>query len=98
NLVAATLDNSKGKVSGKGQGEVQADTLLNNAGSLVSLEQLRIKGGELDNREAGLLGSNGALTLEVDRIDNRGGEITGKAAVAVTGTSLDNSDGGLLVA
>ncbi|MFT0867412.1 hemagglutinin repeat-containing protein [Pseudomonas sp. CAM1A] len=98
NLVAVTLDNSKGKVSGKGQGEIQADTLLNNAGSLVSLEQLRIKGGELDNREAGLLGSNGALTLEVERIDNRGGEITGKAAVAVTGTSLDNSDGGLLVA
>ncbi|MBI6954545.1 hemagglutinin repeat-containing protein [Pseudomonas sp. CCOS 191] len=98
NLVAGTLDNSKGKVSGKGQGEVQADTLLNNAGSLISLEQLRIKGGELDNREAGLLGSNGALTLEVDRIDNRGGEITGKASVAVIGTSLDNSDGGLLVA
>lgn len=98
NLVAGTLDNSKGKVSGKGQGEIQADTLLNHAGSLVSLEQLRIKGGELDNREAGLLGSNGALTLEVDRIDNRGGEITGKAAVVVTGTSLDNSDGGLLVA
>lgn len=97
-LYAKTLDNSKGKISGKGRGEIEAATLLNTAGSLVSLEQLRVKGGGLDNREAGLLGSNGALTLEVDRIDNRGGEITGKAAVGVTGTSLDNSDGGLLVA
>ncbi|MBA6065909.1 hemagglutinin repeat-containing protein [Pseudomonas mosselii] len=97
-LDAKTLDNRKGKISGKGRGEIEAATLLNNAGSLVSLEQLQVKGGGLDNREAGLLGSNGALTLEVDRIDNRGGEITGKAAVGVTGTSLDNSDGGLLVA
>ncbi|PYC13246.1 hemagglutinin repeat-containing protein [Pseudomonas mosselii] len=97
-LDAKILDNSKGKISGKGRGEIEAATLLNTAGSLVSLEQLQVKGGELDNREAGLLGSNGALTLEVDRIDNRGGEITGKAAVGVTGTSLDNSDGGLLVA
>ncbi|MDH1629787.1 hemagglutinin repeat-containing protein [Pseudomonas mosselii] len=97
-LDAKTLDNSKGKISGKGRGEIEATTLLNTAGSLVSLEQLRVKGGELDNREAGLLGSNGGLTLDVDRIDNRGGEITGKAAVGVTGTSLDNSDGGLLVA
>ncbi|WP_264302524.1 hemagglutinin repeat-containing protein, partial [Pseudomonas mosselii] len=97
-LYAKTLDNSKGKISGKGRGEIEAATLVNTAGSLVSLEQLQVKGGELDNREAGLLGSNGTLTLEVDRIDNRGGEITGKAAVGVTGTSLDNSDGGLLVA
>ncbi|MBV4508015.1 hemagglutinin repeat-containing protein [Pseudomonas sp. BW13M1] len=97
-LAAKTLDNSKGKISGKGRGEIEAATLLNTAGSLVSLEQLQVKGGELDNREAGLLGSNGALTLDVDRIDNRGGEITGKAAVGVTGASLDNSDGGLLVA
>ncbi|WP_236180764.1 hemagglutinin repeat-containing protein [Pseudomonas mosselii] len=97
-LYAKTLDNSKGKISGKGRGEIEAATLVNTAGSLVSLEQLQVKGGGLDNREAGLLGSNGALTLEVDRIDNRGGEITGKAAVGVTATSLDNSDGGLLVA
>lgn len=97
-LSAKTLDNAKGKISGKGYLQIEADTLVNAAGSLVGLEQLRIKGTQLDNREAGLLGSNGTMTLDVDQVDNRGGEISGKAAVSVTGTQLENSDGGQLVA
>ncbi|QVM90054.1 DUF637 domain-containing protein [Pseudomonas entomophila] len=96
-LSAKTLDNAKGKISGKGYLQIEADTLVNAAGSLVGLEQLRIKGTQLDNREAGLLGSNGTMTLDVDQVDNRGGEISGKAAVSVTGTQLENSDGGQLV-
>ncbi|KRP76623.1 hemagglutinin repeat-containing protein [Pseudomonas lactis] len=96
---AASLDNqSKGRLTSKGDAQLVVGSLDNRGGSITSVGQLRVKGEELDNRQAGLLNSGQAMNLSIGKVDNRGGEVSSVTELTMTGRELDNSNAGRVLA
>ncbi|NNA48965.1 hemagglutinin repeat-containing protein [Pseudomonas lactis] len=96
---AASLDNqSKGRLTSKGDARLVVGSLDNRGGSITSVGQLRVKGEELDNRQAGLLNSGQAMNLSIGKVDNRGGEVSSVTELTMTGRELDNSNAGRVLA
>lgn len=68
--------------------------LENRAGTLSAKANTIIKAAALDNREEGVVLSNGTLTLAAERLDNRTGLMaSGKALNINARSSLDNQNG-----
>ncbi|WP_234452169.1 hemagglutinin repeat-containing protein [Pseudomonas sp. MF6751] len=96
---AASLGNqSKGRLTSKGEAHLVVGSVDNRGGSITSVGQLRIKGDELDNRQAGLLNSGKAMNLSIGKVDNRGGEVSSVTELTMTGRELDNSNAGRVLA
>ncbi|MDR8370167.1 hemagglutinin repeat-containing protein [Pseudomonas lactis] len=96
---AASLDNqSKGRLTSKGDAQLVVGSVDNRGGSITSVGQLRITGDELDNRQAGLLNSGQAMNLSIGKVDNRGGEVSSVTELTMTGRELDNSNAGRVLA
>ncbi|WP_240520863.1 hemagglutinin repeat-containing protein, partial [Pseudomonas lactis] len=96
---AASLDNqSKGRLTSKGDAQLVVGSVDNRGGSITSVGQLRVKGDELDNRQAGLLNSGQAMNLSIGKVDNRGGEVSSVTELTMTGRELDNSNAGRVLA
>ncbi|MDI3250066.1 MULTISPECIES: hemagglutinin repeat-containing protein [unclassified Pseudomonas] len=96
---AASLDNqSKGRLTSKGDAQLVVGSVDNRGGSITSVGQLRVKGEELDNRQAGLLNSGQAMNLSIGKVDNRGGEVSSVTELTMTGRELDNSNAGRVLA
>ncbi|WP_171966927.1 hemagglutinin repeat-containing protein [Stenotrophomonas bentonitica] len=98
-LQAQSLDLHKGSTRAH-QVDIQADSLDNSGGSLLSSGdqalQLRV-GGNLVN-DGGAISANGAQQIDAGALSNRGGALnsagTGATRISVAGT-LDNSGGSL---
>ncbi|WP_037007427.1 filamentous hemagglutinin N-terminal domain-containing protein, partial [Pseudomonas asplenii] len=77
---SASLDNSQGQISSRGQADLSVTGALTNLnGQLIATGDLSLTGGSLDNRQNGLVGATKALKLNVDQIDNRAGELSANA-------------------
>ncbi|MFJ4196045.1 hemagglutinin repeat-containing protein, partial [Pseudomonas sp. NPDC089534] len=95
-LGGAALNNLGGQVLGDlGLSIDLSGALDNRDGVLGSGRALEIRARSLDNRDAGVIVSDGDLTVRVsERLDNRQkGEITAKGAIDVQSGQLDNRDG-----
>ncbi|WP_395605095.1 hemagglutinin repeat-containing protein [Pseudomonas sp. B16120] len=96
---AASLDNqSKGRLTSKGEAHLVVGSVDNRGGSITSVGQLQVKGDELDNRQAGLLNSGKAMNLSIGKLDNRGGEVSSVTELTMMGRELDNSNAGRVLA
>ncbi|WPN51518.1 hemagglutinin repeat-containing protein [Pseudomonas sp. P9_2] len=96
---AASLDNqSKGRLTSKGDAHLVVGSVDNRGGSITSVGQLQVKGDQLDNRQAGLLNSGKAMNLSIGKLDNRGGEVSSVTELTMTGRELDNSNAGRVLA
>ncbi|OJT31250.1 adhesin [Pseudomonas sp. FSL W5-0203] len=96
---AASLDNqSKGRLTSKGEAHLVVGSVDNRGGSITSVGQLQVTGDQLDNRQAGLLNSGKAMNLSIGKLDNRGGEVSSVTELTMMGRELDNSNAGRVLA
>ncbi|AOS74020.1 adhesin [Pseudomonas fluorescens] len=96
---AASLDNqSKGRLTSKGDAHLVVGSVDNRGGSITSVGQLQVTGDQLDNRQAGLLNSGKAMNLSIGKLDNRGGEVSSVTELTMMGRELDNSNAGRVLA
>ncbi|KWV68193.1 hemagglutinin repeat-containing protein [Pseudomonas paracarnis] len=96
---AASLDNqSKGRLTSKGDAYLVVGSVDNRGGSITSVGQLQVTGDQLDNRQAGLLNSGKAMNLSIGKLDNRGGEVSSVTELTMMGRELDNSNAGRVLA
>jgi filamentous hemagglutinin len=98
NLIATSLDNSSGQVSGKQNVNARIADVANQNGLVIAQGVMSLGGNALDNRQNGLVSGTQGVQLTVARVDNRGGEVSSKAGVSLTGSRLDNSDSGRVIA
>ncbi|WP_085698324.1 filamentous hemagglutinin N-terminal domain-containing protein [Pseudomonas sp. B26(2017)] len=95
-LNGTALNNVGGQVLGDLGLNIDLSAALDNRdGVLGSALALDLKAGSLDNRDAGVVVSDGRLVVRVGGLlDNRNkGEITAKGAIDVRAGHLDNRDG-----
>ncbi|WP_192551887.1 filamentous hemagglutinin N-terminal domain-containing protein [Pseudomonas sp. IzPS59] len=95
-LNGTALNNVGGQVLGDLGLNIDLSAALDNRdGVLGSAVALDLKAGSLDNRDAGVVVSDGRLVVRVSGLlDNRNkGEITAKGAIDVRAGHLDNRDG-----
>ncbi|WP_444439213.1 two-partner secretion domain-containing protein [Pseudomonas sp. A6] len=90
---AAVLDNRNGQIGGQ-HIHISGGALDNRLGLFAAEQSLRLDLASLDNREQGLLSSQGGLTGRVGSLNNQQGGITARA-VELQGDSLDNRGGQL---
>ena len=90
---AAVLDNRNGQIGGQ-HIHISGGALDNRLGLFAAEQSLRLDLASLDNREQGLLSSQGGLTGRVGSLNNQQGGITARA-VELLGDSLDNRGGQL---
>lgn len=95
-LVAGMLDNRSGQVLGDlGLSIDLSGALDNRDGLLGSRQAVEVNAASLDNREEGVVVSDGVLIVRIGgALDNRaGGEISAKGAIDVRSASFDNRGG-----
>ncbi|QAY92217.1 filamentous hemagglutinin N-terminal domain-containing protein [Pseudomonas sp. ACM7] len=95
-LNAITLNNQSGQVLGDlGLNIDLSGALDNRDGLLGSGKQVELKAASIDNRDAGVIVSDGSLTARISGLlDNQNeGEISAKGAIDVRSGSLDNRGG-----
>ncbi len=105
-IAAGELRNhAGGQIGAKGDVEVRAGVLGQQAGELLSLGKLSVAARQLDNRDGGLIAAHQGIELRVDEaLQNSRGEIStrGRADVRVwagagqAAAVLDNSQAGLV--
>ncbi|WP_276724413.1 hypothetical protein [Pantoea septica] len=91
---ASALNNRAGLLQG---GSVLVDShgqgVDNQNGTLYSLGDLSLQGGDIDN-QGGTLGAKGDLSLQSGELDNRnGGRVVSEQAASLTTAHLDNRSG-----
>ncbi|MDU5782796.1 MAG: hemagglutinin repeat-containing protein [Pantoea sp.] len=91
---ASALNNRAGLLQG---GSVLVDShgqgVDNQNGTLYSLGDLSLQGGDIDN-QGGTLGAKGDLSLQSGELDNRnGGRVVSEQAASLTTAHLDNRGG-----
>ena len=91
---ASALNNQAGLLQG---GSVLVDShgqgVDNQNGTLYSLGDLSLQGGDIDN-QGGTLGAKGDLSLQSGELDNRnGGRVVSEQAASLTTAHLDNRGG-----
>ncbi|WP_053155735.1 filamentous hemagglutinin N-terminal domain-containing protein [Pseudomonas sp. Pf153] len=93
---SASLDNSDGLISSRGQLDVKVDELLDNQhGSLIADGALTVNADRLDNRAASIAGKAG-LDVTVTALDNRQGTLVSTTDLTLKASSLDNRQAGLI--
>lgn len=92
---AGGLNNQSGLVQAGGDMllDTRGQQLDNHNGTLHSLGQLQLNGGDINN-QGGTLGAKGDFMLAALKLDNsNGGRIIGEQAVTLNNTGLDNRNG-----
>ncbi|WP_233527649.1 hemagglutinin repeat-containing protein [Serratia sp. PAMC26656] len=92
---AGGLNNQSGLVQAGGDMllDTRGQQLDNQNGTLHSLGQLQLNGGDINN-QGGTLGAKGDFMLAALKLDNsNGGRIIGEQAVTLNNTGLDNRNG-----
>nr|WP_246593549.1 hemagglutinin repeat-containing protein [Photorhabdus akhurstii] len=97
--LTGVLDNTEGSIETR-QLSLNAATLNNRQGRLVALDgtaqHWRVS-GLLDNRDGGVVGSNGNLLLETGHLNNQHGTLQSQSALSITaGADIDNGKGKML--
>ncbi|KAB5627132.1 filamentous hemagglutinin N-terminal domain-containing protein [Pseudomonas putida] len=97
--VQRLLNQNKGLLSGYDSLSLKGTELLNNGGRLSSHTHIELAlDGQLDNSDAGLIVSDGTLTLNAGTLHNRqGGKVSAIAAMGLTSQGLLDNQGGILV-
>ncbi|OCT39562.1 two-partner secretion domain-containing protein [Pseudomonas putida] len=97
--VQRLLNQNKGLLSGYDSLSLKGTELLNNGGRLSSHKHIELAlDGQLDNSDAGLIVSDGTLTLNAGTLHNRqGGKVSAIAAMGLTSQGLLDNQGGILV-
>ncbi|WP_178120943.1 hemagglutinin repeat-containing protein [Pseudomonas atagonensis] len=94
-LTAQTLDNSGKSLTASRNLTVNTAQTLNNQGGTLSGQSTAITAGTLDNRNAGKVQGNGALSLNANQVLNNKGVINSNASLTVNIGQLINADGEL---
>ncbi|MRS92117.1 filamentous hemagglutinin N-terminal domain-containing protein [Enterobacteriaceae bacterium RIT714] len=90
---AAGIDNQQGVIVADGATlALNAGSLNNQSGSLLSRGALSVTSGALNN-QSGFLASNGALTLDGSEVDNRSGQIGSDQSLDARFDTLLNQGG-----
>ncbi|PQQ24549.1 filamentous hemagglutinin [Photorhabdus luminescens] len=97
--LTGVLDNTEGSIETR-QLSLNAATLNNRQGRLVALDgtaqHWRVS-GLLDNRDGGVVGSNGNLFLETGHLNNQHGTLQSQSALSITAAAdIDNGKGKML--
>ncbi|WP_215409935.1 hypothetical protein, partial [Janthinobacterium sp. JC611] len=93
-IAATRFDDERGKVTGNGVVDIQAET-LDHRQAVTSGQQVAVQAGQLDNSD-GTLQQTGPGQMRVDvaqTLDNTRGSIAGNGSVQVQAGVLDNSKG-----
>lgn len=93
---AASVDNSGGTLTSRGDLELTSTGLLNNRqqGLINAAQTLTVNSGDLNNQGGSLLGTR-ALTLNAQALDNSAkGLINSQGSLVLNAQALDASDGG----
>ena len=94
---AGDIINRTGKITAQNRLAVNwaaTDLLDNDGGSLQSVSDLSLRGGQLNNRQSGLVLSQQTSSLDLaGDWDNRGGTLVGKGNTRVRAASLHNHQG-----
>ncbi|WMN17979.1 hemagglutinin repeat-containing protein [Pseudomonas piscis] len=96
--VSGRLDNSQGGLIDSGADlDLQAQTLVNAAGTINAQQQLNVTGTHLDN-SAGTLASNGAVTLDLlgALVNTRGKLASAEQLLLKRASQVDNQGGELI--
>ncbi|UCZ82311.1 DUF637 domain-containing protein [Pseudomonas sp. L5B5] len=96
--VSGRLDNSQGGLIDSGADlDLQAQTLVNAAGTINAQQQLSVTGTHLDN-SAGTLASNGAVTLDLlgALVNTRGKLASAEQLLLKRASQVDNQGGELI--
>ncbi|WP_236189434.1 hemagglutinin repeat-containing protein [Pseudomonas paraglycinae] len=95
NLTAQNLDNSGKSLTASRNLTVNTAQTLNNQGGTLSGQTTAITAGTLDNRNAGKVQGNGALSLNASQVLNNKGVINSSASLTANIGQLINADGEL---
>ena len=91
-----TLNNSQGKLHSGDALALTGSQVNNQAGQLVSTQDLVLIAAQLNNNGQGTISSQGALDIQSDTVNNRdGGLILGTTRTGVTARAADNTAGRL---
>ncbi|BEI03668.1 hemagglutinin repeat-containing protein [Edwardsiella ictaluri] len=93
-LTTTELDNRQGVLATRQSLKLQTSSLDNQAGAIKAGKnaQLAIT-QQLDNRQRGIIGATGDLTLQADRILNQQGKLITNGHGRLTATDIDNRHG-----
>ncbi|MGA9704589.1 filamentous hemagglutinin N-terminal domain-containing protein, partial [Pseudomonas sp.] len=90
------LSNLKGQIAAAAL-DIRSASLDNSGGTLTSRGDLDLTtGGQLSNRDQGLINAAQALNVSSADLDNRGGTLLGASAVTLNTMALNNSAKGLI--
>nr|WP_314263751.1 hemagglutinin repeat-containing protein [uncultured Moellerella sp.] len=90
------LNNAKGKIHSSDTLTLTASDIQNQQGQLVSTKALKLIALTLDNRNSGILSSQGSLSLLLNTLDNRdNGLVHGSAETTLTVKNIENTQGRL---
>jgi len=93
---AQTVANS-GALKASRNASIDATTAVDNrAGGISGGASTHITTATLDNREGGVIVSQGALDVHAGSLDNRGGALSGDQSLSLVAGHVDNRDTGLI--
>lgn len=90
---AKALDNQDGVLNGVASASVQAGSVNNQQGRLLSQGVVQVDASAFNNGNAGLVSGGNGVSLQAGELANRGGEISSQKSVAISTTGLDNRSG-----
>ncbi|BDB19883.1 hypothetical protein cym2001_32480 [Pseudomonas sp. CYM-20-01] len=90
------LSNLKGQIAAAAL-DIRSASLDNSGGTVTSRGDLDLTtGGQLNNRDQGLINAAQALNVSAADLDNRGGTLLGASTVTLNAIALNNSAKGLI--